>query len=224
MNLIRDCLDKPVVDKDDRPMGRVDGIILELAEDRPPRVAWAELGVSTSAGRLSRHLGRLIKSLSKRLPDKGEPYRIPWNKIRIGLNRVTADLKAEQTPALEWELWLRRRSLEEFQELEMAKQEIHVERLIGKRVYALNGRSIGRLQEMRAEMERNQCYVQEFLVGSYAMFERLSALSLGRTLLALFGLGKGRNGYRVPWSELDLSDPEHPRLRCKVSELLPLQN
>ena len=109
MDLIRDCLDKKVIDKDDRPMGRVDGIIIEIDGDGPPRVAWIELGVSTIAGRFSLRLGRLVKRLSQHLPDKGEPYRIPWNKLRIGLNEVEANLEAEKTPALEWELWFRKK-------------------------------------------------------------------------------------------------------------------
>ena len=107
MELIRDCLDKQVVDSDERPMGRVDGIVLEIEPGRPPRVAWIELGVSTIAGRLSSRLARLVNLASKRLKDHGEPYRIPWNKVRVGLNKVKVDLKAEKTPALEWELWLR---------------------------------------------------------------------------------------------------------------------
>ena len=49
----------------------------------------------------------------------------------------------------------------------MKRQEIHLELLIGKRVFALNGRSIGRLEEVRAELNaRGSCFVTEFLVGS----------------------------------------------------------
>ena len=109
MELIRDCLDKQVVDRDERPMGRVDGVILEIEPGRRPRVACIELGVSTIAGRLSGRLGRLVYRVSKQLPDQGEPYRIPWNKVRVGLNTVKVDMNAEKTPALEWELWLRKK-------------------------------------------------------------------------------------------------------------------
>ena len=101
----------------------------------------------------------------------------------------------------------------------MSKQEIRVELLLGKRVFAINGRAIGRLEEIRAETERGQCYVKEFLVGSYAMFERLSALTLGRAILTLLSQSKRGHGYRVPWDKLDLSNPERPRLLCSVDEL-----
>jgi hypothetical protein len=67
----------------------------------------------------------------------------------------------------------------------MPTTEIHIELLLGRRVLALNGRSIGRLEEMRTERIRNQLFVSEFLVGSYAVFERLSALSIGRAILGV---------------------------------------
>ena len=104
----------------------------------------------------------------------------------------------------------------------MARQEIHIERLLGKRVFALNGRPIGRLEEIRAEANKDQCYVKEFLVGSYAMFERLSALSIGRAMLTLFNRRKDKQGYRVMWDQLDLSNPDQPRLRCNVADLAPI--
>ena len=106
----------------------------------------------------------------------------------------------------------------------MATQQIHIERLLGKRVFALNGRSVGRLEEIRAEVTKDHCYVTEFLVGSYAMFERLSSLSLGRAMLTLFNLRKDKHGYRVTWDQLDLSNPERPRLLCNVTDLLPLHD
>ena len=38
-----------------------------------------------------------------------DPFRIPWGKLQIGVNTVIADVEAEKTPALEWELWLRKK-------------------------------------------------------------------------------------------------------------------
>ena len=109
MDLIRDCLDKQIDDRGKRRMGRVDGIILEIDEGRQPRVAYVELGVQTLMNRLSRRLGRLTGQLMKRFDIEPDPYRIPWGKVRVGLNRVEADVEAEKTPALEWELWLRKK-------------------------------------------------------------------------------------------------------------------
>jgi sporulation protein YlmC with PRC-barrel domain len=103
--------------------------------------------------------------------------------------------------------------------LKMAKREIKVELLLGKKVYAANGKRIGRLEEVRAELRRGECFVEEYLVGSYAVFERLAALAIGRAILGKFGAHRAGGGYRIAWDKLDLSDPARPRLRCPVEEL-----
>ena len=109
MDLVRDCLDKRLEDRKKRPMGRVDGIILEIEPNRPPRVAYVEVGVKTLMDRFGKRLGRATAALMKRFRVEPDPYRIPWGKLKIGLNEVIADVEAEKTPALEWELWLRKK-------------------------------------------------------------------------------------------------------------------
>ena len=103
----------------------------------------------------------------------------------------------------------------------MPSQEIHLGLLVGKRVYALNGRAIGRLEEARAEVHQGVASVNEFVVGTYAIFERLSAWQIGRALLGLFG-SFVKSGYSVRWNQIDLTDPERLKLTCSVSELAPL--
>ena len=104
----------------------------------------------------------------------------------------------------------------------MAKQEVNLELLIGKRVRALNGKSIGHLEEIRAELSEGECFVEEYLVGAYAVFERLASISIGRAILRFFGATRKHCGYRVPWNKLDLTDPERPRLLCEVDKLKTL--
>jgi hypothetical protein len=38
---------------------------------------------------------------------------------------------------------------------------------------------------------------------------------------ALFGIGRG--GRVARWDQIDLSDPDHPRLTCSVDELGPVR-
>jgi sporulation protein YlmC with PRC-barrel domain len=101
----------------------------------------------------------------------------------------------------------------------MQKQEVNLELLVGRRVFGLNGKSIGHLEEIRAELIKGECFVTEYLVGAYAVVERLAALSIGRAILWLFGANKKHECYKVPWDKLDLTDPERPRLLCSVDEL-----
>ena len=105
----------------------------------------------------------------------------------------------------------------------MTSQQLHAELLLGEKVFGLNGLPIGRLEEIRTEINKGHCFVSEFLVGSYATLERLSAWRIGRALLRVFG-AKRKEGYRIRWDQLDLSDPQRLRLVCEMDELLPLRN
>jgi len=102
------------------------------------------------------------------------------------------------------------------------RKEVHLELLLGKQVYALNGKAIGRLEEVRAELHQGMAAVQTFEVGTYAILERLSAWEIGRAILGLFG-SLIKSGYTVNWNQIDFSDPDHPKLTCPVSELSPLE-
>jgi hypothetical protein len=113
MHLVRDLLDNQVRDEKDRPMGKVDGIVLVLRQGRPPRVAAIELGMSTLLGRISPRLGRLASRLERRwgITD-GEPVRIPLNKIdSIGID-VKVNVDADRTTVYDWERWIRRALIE----------------------------------------------------------------------------------------------------------------
>lgn len=102
----------------------------------------------------------------------------------------------------------------------MSRQYIHVELLLGEKVFALNGLPIGRLEEIRTQVNKGHYFVSEFLIGKYAVLERLAAWRIGRALLRVFG--KRKEGYRIRWDQIDLTDPAHPRVLCDVDELLPM--
>jgi len=99
-------------------------------------------------------------------------------------------------------------------------QEFHLELLLGKRVRDAAGKVVGRIEEFRAEQEEGDWILREYLVGRYGLGERFSAWSIIRSLLRR---GRtGANGYRIPWDQLDLTDPAQPRLRCLREKLAPV--
>ena len=100
----------------------------------------------------------------------------------------------------------------------MATQEIHLEEIIGRKVLAINGRHVGRLEEVVGDLEKGQCYITEFRVGRYAVLDRLSAWKIGRAFLSMFGM-RIKKTYRIPWNRIDFADPRKPKLTCQVSEL-----
>src|SRR3954452_22165173 len=58
LHLVRDVLDTQVLDREKRPMGKVDGIGLELRDGAPPRVAYFEIDGVTAWRRLRDGHGR----------------------------------------------------------------------------------------------------------------------------------------------------------------------
>ncbi|MDQ3813318.1 MAG: hypothetical protein M3347_05145 [Armatimonadota bacterium] len=108
MNVIRDVLDNQLVDREQTPMGKVDGIIVELRDGAPPRLAAIEVGLPTLARRLHPRFAHWIIAWGRRWGlHHGESFRIPWNKVKdFGID-VELDLDAHETPALAYELWLR---------------------------------------------------------------------------------------------------------------------
>jgi sporulation protein YlmC with PRC-barrel domain len=109
MNLVRDVLDVQLVDRRGRRMGKVDGLVLEIRDGKPPLVLALEIGGAALFRRLPGLLGRAAVALSGRFgANGGRPYRIPWAKVReAGGIQIALDLDADETPALEWEKWVR---------------------------------------------------------------------------------------------------------------------
>ena len=107
-DVVRDLLDKQLVDADDRRIGKVDGLVLEYRDDEPLRLASIEVGAMTLGRRLHPRLERWAAALERWLGvGRGEPYRIPFAKVRgIGLN-IKVDLDVRQTPILAWQRWVR---------------------------------------------------------------------------------------------------------------------
>ena len=102
--------------------------------------------------------------------------------------------------------------------------EIHLERLLGMAVRDGDGARIGRVEEVRTAEQAGDYVVEEFLVGGAAWLERLSVRTTQWLGLGPLAKRLASHGYVVPWDQLDLSDPEHPRLRCPRERLKRIDN
>jgi hypothetical protein len=96
--------------------------------------------------------------------------------------------------------------------------EVAFERLLGRQVRDLDGRPAGRVEEVHARRRGGEVLVSEYVLGTSGLVERLS---LGPVLRALLGsrLYPTAARYTIGWDELDVSDPERPRLKGRVAEL-----
>jgi len=108
VDLIRDLLDKKVVDRNGREMGRVDSIVLVL-ENGAPRVIAIELGPAVLARRIHPILGQWIEGVEHAFGfEAGRPVRIPLDHVRDFKDPVRVDLTFGETGAATVEHALRR--------------------------------------------------------------------------------------------------------------------
>ena len=96
----------------------------------------------------------------------------------------------------------------------MKTRKVHLEQLLGKLVRDPDDAKVGRILSVHAEIEGDECTVRAYDLGAAALLENLG-ISILRVAHGIFSM----EPLRVPWDQLDLSDPEHPRLRCPLAEL-----
>jgi hypothetical protein len=109
IGLMRDVLDKLLLDRDEVPVGRVDGIVLLLTtEDSRPRVVQIETGLATLARRLSPAFARFLHRVSRRLGMRWKrAVRTDWSRIECIEKELKLEICGEDSPLLARERWLR---------------------------------------------------------------------------------------------------------------------
>jgi len=109
VDLARDLLDKQVVDRNGRMLGRVDAIVLDRPEKGAPRLAAILIGPVALAFRLHPTLGRWMAALERAcgLPS-ARPVRIDVAHVTDIGRYVHTDLASSDTAALAVEQRLRR--------------------------------------------------------------------------------------------------------------------
>jgi sporulation protein YlmC with PRC-barrel domain len=77
VDVVRDVLDKHVIDRDGREMGRVDGIVMEQDAGQPPRLTAILIGPSVLGDLLHRRCGNAVRAIERRFHvDRDRPTRI----------------------------------------------------------------------------------------------------------------------------------------------------
>lgn len=94
-------------------------------------------------------------------------------------------------------------------------REMRLDRILGRRVLTANNRSLGRVEEFRAEKRDSGYLIMEYVIGAAGLMERLG---VGFRLL----FGRTSAGYVVRWDQLELSETGDLRLNCSVEELREL--
>ena len=113
MDLVRDVLDKRLVDREDCEMGRVDGLVMQFGEHSQPRITHIEIGGSALWTRLHPSLTRFAAKVALRWgPRRTAPVRIPWSRVVTAGKDIKLDVEAKETGAIDWEIWIARHIIE----------------------------------------------------------------------------------------------------------------
>jgi sporulation protein YlmC with PRC-barrel domain len=107
VKVIRDVLDKKLIDREDCRMGRVSGLVMHVGERSQPRITHIIVGGPTLWMRIHPAFARLATRMARVWgPKRSEPVRIPWSRVESVGKDVKLDVKAKDTGALDWELWI----------------------------------------------------------------------------------------------------------------------
>jgi hypothetical protein len=109
IGLMRDVLDKLLLDRDDLPVGRADGLILVTGTDHSqPRLTHIESGASTLARRLRPTLATSMHRFYRRIGIRWRrPIRIEWSNVESVGKELKLKFGGEDSPLTARERWLR---------------------------------------------------------------------------------------------------------------------
>ena len=108
VRLVRDVLDKQLLDVTGQNAGKVDGIVLELLPGAPTRVRYVEVGPITLLRRLDRRLGDWFARIDAHFgKGRGTPIRIPISRVMVESPSLRLDLAVDGLPLMALERWLR---------------------------------------------------------------------------------------------------------------------
>ncbi|MBO9136492.1 hypothetical protein J5289_18390 [Rhizobium sp. B230/85] len=98
MHLVRDLLDKQLLDREGNKIGQVDGLVIELRQGAQPKIDAIETGSGVVLDRLG------WRTANRR-------YRIPYTKVRDVDIAVSLDVDRTEMPVTRWQNWLRQNIL-----------------------------------------------------------------------------------------------------------------
>jgi len=111
MELIRDVLDKQLLDANGVKMGKIDGLLAVVEPGAQPRVTHIQLGAVVLARRLGRLSGRIVAEIAAHLGGEArrKPIRIGWAKVTdIGVD-IELAVDSRETPLSDAANWLNRK-------------------------------------------------------------------------------------------------------------------
>ena len=105
----------------------------------------------------------------------------------------------------------------------MSARTVALSDLLGRTVRDADGRKIGRIEELNAEISlehgRSDYVVTHFSVGRFKPLDMIATGNFVQQLVRRITRATGYRRYEIPWDWMDLSDPARPRALRREEEL-----
>lgn len=98
-------------------------------------------------------------------------------------------------------------------------RELRLFEILGRKVVDFEGKYAGRIEEIEAERGDDVSLIKSYLVVHRGLLDRIQTWTLAGSIRKSIPVREKSTPYRVPWDQMDMSDPDHPRILVPQSEL-----
>jgi sporulation protein YlmC with PRC-barrel domain len=102
-------------------------------------------------------------------------------------------------------------------------REIQLRDILGASVVDAEGEHLGRLEEIECERGDERCPINFYIVEHRGLRDRISSWALTSSMQKKLSEKRKDRPYRIPWNQMDLSDPQNPRVLVPKELLEPMK-
>jgi hypothetical protein len=107
VHLSRNVIDTQLVDRHQQKIGRIDELLLELEEGKPPRVATIVISGAARARRVGGWMVACHRAVHALLGQRAEhESRVPFDAVRCIADTIELDVEGNTLESLRLERWL----------------------------------------------------------------------------------------------------------------------
>ena len=107
VHLYHDVIDAQLVDRHKEKIGRVDELLLELDDGKPPRVATIVIGGAARARRVGRWMVACHRAVHALFGQREEhESRVPFEAVRCIADTIELDVEGKTLDSMHLEQWL----------------------------------------------------------------------------------------------------------------------
>lgn len=98
-------------------------------------------------------------------------------------------------------------------------RKVQLREMLGTKVHDPDGVPIGHLEEVEVERGETECVVTAYIVEHRGLLDRVSSWALTSGMQKALERRSQNRPYRIPWDQMDMSDPRHPVSLIPKSDL-----